>query len=992
MVWTSFMERMRANAGRLYNEEMTISSVFLTVIVALSSAPTDSNLVSNSGFETGITGWSFWARSTDSGTQSAAVSGCRQGSGCLQVAHLGAQDWASWPVLGKFAVRPGEVWRWQVWTKFDSSVGHGTLGFVTRDSSGATMSWNAAATDFDATDTGWRKITARISVPKGCAQLQPRLTGYGIARLLVDDAEVAKEADATGPTGPLVLVNDSVKLEIDGTDLSMRLIDADGRDTLKIGDLAAFRLDSAKTTSDTIFLGVRNLASMWRATLRAHLSGGSLRLAYLADSATVVPTEFLFPGIIATRPGQKIALPRGTGLAWPVDRPVTNNWSYRSVPFWEWQVSQALTGATDGSTGFVVSVDQPSNARMYVETFSNTTPTPKIWQTPAKGVFGHTRSVAIAPLRGGGWGELARRHRSRREELGRVKNWQRKALENPDVEKLRGAMDWWVFGGFTYKSFDSLRWMGMEKGLLHTYTSKSAEIDSMVSHGWLLSVYDNWADAFPGDTMPNGKEYSAGAVVKEDGSYMLGWLEKHTDGSTRQALEICSSRHDHLARANLALDRVKFNRNARFIDVELAVQPLECWSTVHPVDRRLDLDNRVRALSVIKDSFRLVTGSEQTRDIAHAVVDYGEGPMSIASVADAGYDWSTPEPPEGRMDSMSMDPTFRVPLLLLADHDAFAPTWYTGDGQSKVPARWDAKDTWNMLYATMPLIAPKDRRMWDTLRSRYMRTILAVGSFLARTHFETMTEFVTLSDDAKVQKTVFGNGWNVAANFDSRERGESGTPLPPNGFLAKGAEGFVERRKLDGVVRTRVRLDDRWFLDPEGSEATMDGIRTSGQVFLKRLGDTTLALSIVGDQEHVDIAPASLPWPAKSVRAVRRSGGQATDLVDAGSGWSRLRTSVDRFYLIHGDFGAFQDTQVAKRAGVWARISRRTMGWELSWTQDRGSNASVSIVAADGKSIYRTTIPVGTGIQRLSLPGVPRRSWVRIESEAGERILSIPGI
>jgi len=970
---------------------MTISSVFLALWTSLNSSPIDSNLVSNTRFETGITGWSFWARSADSGSQTAVSSGCNRSLGCLRVEHQGHQDWASWPVVGKVAVRPGEIWRWSVWTRFDTSAGSATLSFVARDSGGAVLSWNASPTDFDAKDSGWRPITTRISVPGGCAQIQPRLIGYGMVALRVDDAEFAKESEAPNPTEPLVLANDSVRLEIDANDISMRLIESTGSDTLKIGALSDFHMDSARIAGDTIVTFLRQLPALWSARLQAHLVGGSLRLSLDADSASVVPDEFLFPGIIGTRPGQRIALPRGTGLAWPVDRPLTTNWTYRSAPFWEWQVSQALTGATDGKTGFVISVDQPSDARVYIDDVSNSTPAPKIWQAPSKGVFGHARSVVVAPLRNGGFGEMARRHRGRMEELGRVKNWQRKTRENPDVEKLRGAVDWWVYGGFGWKSFDSLRWMGMEKGLLHVYTSKSPEIDSLVSHGWLVSVYDNWADAFPGDTLPNGKEYATGIIVKQDGTPMTGWLEKHDDGTTKQAFEICSARHDHLARANIALDQAKCKRNARFVDVELAIQPQECWSSVHPVDRRSDLENRVHALSVVKDSFRLVTGSEQTRDIAHAAVDYGEGSMSIASVADAGYDWSTPEPPEARMDSLSMDPTFRVPLLPLTDHDAFSPTWYTGDGQSKVPARWDAKDAWNMLYATMPLVSPKDRRMWDTLRPRYMRSIVAVGSFLSRAQFAPMTDFVYLSDDAKVQKTVFGNGWTVAANFDSRERSESGTALPPNGYAASGPDGAVERRKLDGAVRTRVRLDDRWFLDPEGTEASLDGIRTTGQVYLARMDDSTVALSIVGDQAHVDLSPPSLPWPAKAVRAMRRTGGQATDLVDAGSGWLRLEAATDKFYLLRGDFGAFSDTPVASRVGVWTRLSRNPGGWELSWTQDRGARASISIVALDGRRVFERTVSVGAGVQRLRLPRIPGRSWIRLDSEAGRRILSMPG-
>ncbi len=961
------------------------------MLLGLSGSPIDSNRIANPGFEKGSTAWHFWARAADSGKVSLWTSDCRGGTSCLEIDHQGSQDWAQWPDFGKTIFHVGEVWRWSLWVRYDTLRGEGELGFVTKDSSGSVIEWVASPTALPIVAKNWVQVTARIAIAKGCTSLQPRLTGFGIDSIRLDDAEFALESSGTNFGAPLQLQNDSVELSLDPTDLSMRLRARDGSDSVWMQGLGVFHFDSAQKQADTLVVLTHHLSERWKARLRVWLLGGSVRMALEADSASVLPGEFPFPGPIATRTGQWIAIPRGTGLAWPVDGPLSTQWTYTSAQFWEWQVSQALTGATDGKTGFVTSVDQPSDARLELKKVGNGTSYPVVWQVPSKGVFGHTRSAVVALLKTGGFAEMAQRHRQRLEELGRVKNWTRKILENPNVDKLRGAIDWWVYGTFSSNTFDTLRWMGQEQALLHWDAWRTSEIDSLSSHGWLVSVYDNWADASPNDTSPNGRENPSGAVIQSDGSTMKGWLSKNSDGSTTQALEICSARHPHLARANLELDLAKVKRNARFIDVELAMNLQECWSKVHPVDRAHDLSNRLLALSVVKDSFRLVTGSEQTRDVAHGLVDYGEGPMSIASVADAGYDWNTPEPPESAMDSLSMDPTYRIPLLPLTDHDAFSPTWYTGDGQSKVPARWDDKDAWNMLYATMPLVSPVDRKMWDSLRVRYLRTINAVGAFLSRTQFEPMTDFDRLSLDGKVQRTRFANGWSVTANFDTRTRTEAGTTLPAKGYLAARSQERIERSFLDGATRTRVRLADRWFLDPEGSVATLDGIRTGGSVFVKHLDDTTLALSLVGDQDHIDLNPTALPWPASSLRATLRFGTPAAiNLTPLDSLWVRLSASTTKFFLLHGDFGHYSDLVSGHHPISSATVHPSSPGWKLNWTQEESAPAQLRVFSADGRLLFHRFVDGKPGFQTLELPAFAKSVWLRLTVQGLTRTLALP--
>lgn len=280
--------------------------------------------------------------------------------------------------------------------------------------------------------------------------------------------------------------------------------------------------------------------------------------------------------------------------------------------------------------------------------------------------------------------------------------------------------------------------------------------------------------------------------------------------------------------------------------------------------------------------------------------------------------------------------------------------------------------------------------MWDSLRTRYLRSIVAIGAFLSRTQFEPMTDFVNLSADGKVQRTSFANGWTSTVNFDAVTREEGGSSLPAKGWLALGSDGRVERAVLDGATRTRVRLSDRWFLDPEGSEAFVDGIRTTGSVHLKKLDDTTVALSLVGDQDHVDLVPASLPWPATRLRAVDRSTGSAVALEDRGAGTLRLEASNGRFVRLHGDFSAFAASLPKVPVRLAGRVVPMGSGWELAWTQTAPGPVQVHVVGSDGSVLYRTSLTRAAGPARLSLPRFAVQAWVRIETPQGRQVLALP--
>jgi hypothetical protein len=298
-----------------------------------------------------------------------------------------------------------------------------------------------------------------ISVPTGCASIQPRVTGWGRGDVVLDDLSFRKLSDPPQLDQSLSLASDSLEVSIDPSNLSLRLVDRVGMDTVRAGAMPDFALDSARHAGDTLRMNVHHLRQGWPALLRARVSGGRLLLHLSADSAAPLAESFLLPGPITTRVGQRLAMPRGTGLAWPVDQSPTQ-YSFWAADFWDWQVSQGLTGATDGRSGFVVSVDEPWDASVRWNKGASGLLEPHLAQVPSRHVFGHGRGVVVAPVRDG-WAGIARVHRQRLAELGRVRTWAEKVRQNPRTERLRGAVDLWIRGngwrGLSPAFFDTLR-------------------------------------------------------------------------------------------------------------------------------------------------------------------------------------------------------------------------------------------------------------------------------------------------------------------------------------------------------------------------------------------------------------------------------------------------------------------------------------------------------------------------------------------------------
>jgi hypothetical protein len=135
-------------------------------------------------------------------------------------------------------------------------------------------------------------------------------------------------------------------------------------------------------------------------------------------------------------------------------------------------------------------------------------------------------------------------------------------------------------------------------------------------------------------------------------------------------------------------------------------------------------------------------------------------------VPDAGRDmgriWD--EVPE-RVRKFQLGHDYRLPLWELVYHDCVVAQWYWGDYNNKLPALWDKRDLFNVLYGTPPMFM-FDRAGWEQNRARFVQSYQTICPVVEKVGYAEMTDHRFLSTDRAVQQTTFANGVTVTCDFE----------------------------------------------------------------------------------------------------------------------------------------------------------------------------------------------------------------------------------
>ena len=251
------------------------------------------------------------------------------------------------------------------------------------------------------------------------------------------------------------------------------------------------------------------------------------------------------------------------------------------------------------------------------------------------------------------------------------------------------------------------------------------------------------------------------------GDWQRGWAIEGKDGQWYNCGVLCDRRALDYARQRIPEDLATHPYECRFIDTTTAAPWNECYDTNHPMTRTESRQWKMKLLQYVSSDCKLVTGSETGHDAAVPYVDYFEGMLSLGPyrVPDAGRNMQRilDEVP-GRVAKFQLGQSYRLPLWELVYHDCVVAQWYWGDYNNKLPALWDKRDLFNVLYGTPPMFM-FDRNIWRSQKERFAQSYLNTCPYVRAAGYAEMTNHRCLTADRNVQQTAFANGVKITVNF-----------------------------------------------------------------------------------------------------------------------------------------------------------------------------------------------------------------------------------
>ena len=676
-------------------KKFTVKYLLLLAFILLSNSLVKSqNLITNPGFEEGMSQWyGFWS-SDGVGSGSSISAPVHSGNKALKIVYPGTQEW-SFLKGSQFTVSPGQIYDISCWAKTDSISGFARFAVVLYDSVNNALDWGYSPCIFDTQKGDYKLYSFRFMVPPKVKYMEPRFTGWNSCSFYADEVNLALDP-IQSHYGDYTIENELIKADVNTPFLSMTLTNKTSLKTKSVESSPIMTVDSVqKINSQSIILHGKLLSpAAPHFDMALSLENKALKIKLIGDSLITLNSDISFPGRIFSKSNEYMIIPRGTGAIVPVNKPYPY---YNYYNTYEWKSTMPFIGVTDLIEGYMVSTDDQWDAG-----FSLEIPTCQNYYTfqlknkSAKGLMGYNRTFYIN-LVDSGYIEMCKWYRQHAESLGYVKTLSQKSAENPNIDKLIGAVDFWSLSwliNISPEFLDTMKLVGVDKAIWSLTGDwlpfdYSKIVDSINAKGFLSSRYDTYMDVYPPSHPEwNGfrtEGYPDDVIVDSDGQLHKGWLA-YIEGNPFQSYEICSNRQLNYCRNQLPADLSQNHYNCRFIDEGLGYFLTECYSAVHPETRKQDAFARNSLLSFLKNDNQLVIGDEEAHDFVFQNVDYGEGTMTMEPDPNAAYNWWYPDssPPLSYITN-NIQPTIRVPLHGLTYHDVHIPTWYTGDGATKVP-------------------------------------------------------------------------------------------------------------------------------------------------------------------------------------------------------------------------------------------------------------------------------------------------------------------
>ena len=503
-----------------------------------------------------------------------------------------------------------------------------------------------------------------------------------------------------------------------------------------------------------------------------------------------------FPHPFVTQPGTYLVVPMNEGISYPVEDTTID--PMRLIAYGGHGICMAFWGVTDGRQGYMAIIETPDDAAIRIARFDGKLYVAPEWDSQ-KGQFGYTRQLRYVFFEEGGYVAICKRYRSYAQKAGLFKTLEQKRKENPNVDLLIGAVNVWCWEKDALAIVGELKSLGIERILWSNRQSPEVIKAMNEMRGVLTSRYDIYQDLMDPQIVEE-KLWRAHAdwpqagwpndiMLDQNGDWRKGWQVKGKDGKMYPCGVLCDKQALKYARQRVPEELETHPYRCRFIDTTTASPWRECYHQDHPMTRSESRHWKMELLRFICEEMKLVTGSETGHDAAVPYVHYFEGMLSLGPyrVPDAGRNmiqiWD--EIPE-RVAKFQVGHKYRLPLWELVYHDCVVAQWYWGDYNNKLPALWDKRDLFNVLYGTPPMFM-FNSQIWQQNKDRFAQSYKNICPVARAVGYAEMIDHRFLTADRDVQQTAFSNGVTVTVNFGEKPyRLPDGRELTPMNYDVSG--------------------------------------------------------------------------------------------------------------------------------------------------------------------------------------------------------------
>ena len=761
------------------------------------------NLVANGGFEEveqgRALGWAqLWTRKPNSGEAALDKQVFHSSSYAVRIEHQGTEDW-SFSSEKRLDVRPGDIFTIQAWVKI-KGTGNTTLSVITYDEKGKALDWTFGGR----TVTGscdWHLLRSRFVIPRNVVSIGPRLIGYRPATVWLDDFSLTKEGNVVemrpkDMPAKLSISNATISLTLHTEDATLSVIDKRTGKGWQQRSLAEGAILRSAKVADGIEMTLLDAPSGMDVQTVLQLESDHPEFTVTLWSQGDLEQPVRFPHPFVTEPGTYLVVPMNEGISYPVEDKTID--TMRLIAYGGHGICMAFWGVTDGQKGHMAIIETPDDASIQIRRLDGKLCIAPEWDSQ-KQRFGYSRKLRYVFFDKGGHVAICKRYRQHAKAIGKLKTLEEKRRENPNVDLLIGAVNIWCWErdaltiARDMKSLDISRilWSNrkppevikamneMEGVLTSRYDIYQDLVNPQIVKDKLRGRHPDWTqEGWPDDIMLDPK-----------GEPRKGWRVRGKDGQMYPCGVLCDKQALKHAQQRVPDELKTHPYRCRFIDTTTASPWRECYHIEHPMTRSDSRHWKMELLRYMSEEMKLVTGSETGHDAAVPYVHYFEGMLSLGPyrVTDAGRNmrkiWD--EVPE-RVAKFQVGHKYRLPLWELVYHDCVVSQWYWGDYNNKLPAIWQKRDLFNILYGTAPMFM-FDAKLWEQNKDRFARSYKNICDVTRAVGYAEMTDHRFLTPDRNVQQTTFANDVTVTVNFGEKPYSlHDGIEIEPMGFHVSG--------------------------------------------------------------------------------------------------------------------------------------------------------------------------------------------------------------